>query len=458
MCVGMHACPRGSCFRCHTPVTLRDKIGCRLCGSWIHWRCLNLPVGLFPSRLAEGVAEGARLGDTRRHDYQCPRCNFTTIMGRCPSPASLRDNYLMLLDTQVTLDEFHYDSKSTADGNRDVLNKISRWGTGMGIPTMLPADPVELRKMPLDHRQLSWYAVDQTTTLFGLKRASKWSTMKNHRSVVYNLCARMGVAEDDIPTNATAFTHRMHGLLQRLGDDPEQHEVFTTQCLEDLVRLMRADYGRARGAAKLELAQANFALHAYTQAGLRANELFTQQLGTLRHSFVFGEAAKRQRIMPHLKLRTGCQTKENRFAATDVWCAYETKHAPLRTGFWAQIVVAELTVAGRGSDDQFVFEHPDGRPWTMAQFWDKHIGRRLAQLKSERLGGLERADLTKFGTNTFRRTWNTLAGQHPDPVSEDLRNRQARWRQHGASRVLGRMVSLYFAPRPQELLLATYWL
>ena len=67
-------------------------------------------------------------------------------------------------------------------------------------------------------------------------------------------------------------------------------------------------------------------------------------------------------------------------------------------------------------------------------------------------------DLSIYNTNSFRRTWNTLAGQHPDPVSEDLRERQGRWRRRSRSRVLGRMVSLYFAPRPQELLLATYWL
>ena len=74
------------------------------------------------------------------------------------------------------------------------------------------------------------------------------------------------------------------------------------------------------------------------------------------------------------------------------------------------------------------------------------------------MGGLESVDLKDFGSNSFRRTWNTLAANHPDPVSEDLRERQGRWRRRGRSRTLGRMVSLYYDPKPQELLLATYWL
>ena len=94
----------------------------------------------------------------------------------------------------------------------------------------------------------------------------------------------------------------------------------------------------------------------------------------------------------------------------------------------------------------------------MGRVWSESILPLLEQLKREGLGGLGQTDLTTFNTNSFRRTWNTLAGQHPDPVSEDLRERQGRWRSRSRSRVLGRMVSLYFAPRPQELLLATYWL
>jgi hypothetical protein len=102
-----------------------------------------------------------------------------------------------------------------------------------------------------------------------------------------------------------------------------------------------------------------------------------------------------------------------------------------------------------------VFAHANGEPWVMGWFWDTHMRPRLEQLKRERLGGLESVDLDKFGTSSFRRTWNTLAGQHPDPVSKDLRDRQARWRQSKRSRE--EMSSLYFGPKLDELLLATYW-
>ena len=94
----------------------------------------------------------------------------------------------------------------------------------------------------------------------------------------------------------------------------------------------------------------------------------------------------------------------------------------------------------------------------MGRVWSEHLLPVMEQLKREGLGGLQNADLHSFNTNPFRRTWNTLAGQHPDHVSGELRERQGRWRSRSRSRVLGRMVSLYFAPRPQELLLATYWL
>jgi hypothetical protein len=78
----------------------------------------------------------------------------------------------------------------------------------------------------------------------------------------------------------------------------------------------------------------------------------------------------------------------------------------------------------------------------------------MEQLQRELAGGLENVDLDSYGSNSFRRTWNTMAGQHPDPVSIDLRERQARWRT--AVRRSQQMSSLYFDPRPNELLLATY--
>ena len=67
-------------------------------------------------------------------------------------------------------------------------------------------------------------------------------------------------------------------------------------------------------------------------------------------------------------------------------------------------------------------------------------------------------ELPAYGTNSFRRTWLTLAAQRPDPVSDDLLERQGRWRQKSRKRKPGRMVSLYRDPKPSELLLATYWL
>ena len=74
-------------------------------------------------------------------------------------------------------------------------------------------------------------------------------------------------------------------------------------------------------------------------------------------------------------------------------------------------------------------------------------------------GGLERTDLGAFGSNSFRRSWLTLARSHPDSVfSEDLRERQGRWKKEARGYVLGRMVSLYFDSEMRELLLATYWL
>jgi hypothetical protein len=82
----------------------------------------------------------------------------------------------------------------------------------------------------------------------------------------------------------------------------------------------------------------------------------------------------------------------------------------------------------------------------------------LEQLQKEQLGGLAMKDLTLYGSNTFRRTWATLAAEGPDEVSEDLRERQARWRKRSRARKPGLMVRLYRDPRPRELKLATYWL
>jgi hypothetical protein len=92
----------------------------------------------------------------------------------------------------------------------------------------------------------------------------------------------------------------------------------------------------------------------------------------------------------------------------------------------------------------------------MGTFWHKHVVPRFQQLMREKLGGLDEAEgIGEYNTNSFRRTWNTLAAEHPDPVSEDLRDRQGNWRKNTRKK---KMTSLYFDPRPAELLLATYWL
>jgi hypothetical protein len=246
----------------------------------------------------------------------------------------------------------------------------------------------------------------------------------------------------------------MHGLMQRIGTDSKQDRVFSQVLLRDMVALFKADYTRAHGPRRVELALANLAFHAYTQMGCRANELFEELVGRLEKSMVFGDDAKRKELIPHLTFRATNQTKTERFAITNILCCARTKRAPLRTGLWAQVAIAELRAAGRGDDDDLLFAHPDGSAWRMGWFWTTHVLPRMEQLQRELAGGLENVDLDSYGSNSFRRTWNTMAGQHPDPVSIDLRERQARWRT--AVRRSQQMSSLYFDPRPNELLLATY--
>ena len=96
----------------------------------------------------------------------------------------------------------------------------------------------------------------------------------------------------------------------------------------------------------------------------------------------------------------------------------------------------------------------------MGAFWSKEVVPRLEQLQKEKLGGLENEDLSLFGSNSFRRTWATLAASRGGGgvVDEHLRARQGRWRTEGRGRCLGQMVHLYNDPVPEDLLLATMWL
>ena len=445
--------PQWSCARCLRDTDGMDVLRCLDCGCGYHWQCFALPVGLFPSRLAPGTAESMRRGDTRRDDFVCPSCNFGAVMRRPPVRGQLLDAYLILCDAQVTVDEYHYDAASTSANCWYTLRKMGRWKRIMGVPVMVARDHDTLQRLPRDHRQLSWYLVDQTSAAVG----SKWQTAKKHRSAVYNYYERLAVSDDDIPTSTVRFTHRMNGLRQRLGDDPKQNKVFSDVLIEDMVALLQADYVRARGERRVHLARVNLAFHGYLQAGMRANEWFTQRLGPMVDSFCFGADAVRRRVLPHFKLSASAQTKENRFSTTEVWCCHHTKHAPLRTGAWAEILVAELTRLRDDHADQLVFRYANGDAWTMGRFWGSEIEPRLHQLLAENLGGLRDAgEIDDFGSNSFRRTWNTLAGSDPDPVSSDLRDRQGRWRSQLQPSMA--MSSLYFDPKPNELLKATYLL
>lgn len=447
-----------TCIKCCGDVEAKDALRCQDCKGVFHYYCYGLPAGLFPNRmkvvtkpLEHVVGDMARRGDTRRADFTCPRCNFKKVMGRKPNPGSLLDTWLGILDVRATLDEFISDSSSYADGCMYTLRKVTRWGRDMGLPIMLAYDQQELATMNEDHRHLRWYLADQT-------RVSTWETAKKHRSAIYNYYERMGVSVDSIPTNTFRFTHFMGGHLQRKGISERQDKVFDEVLIEDMCKLLESDYLRSRGAQRLHMARVAFAWHGYLQVGARANELFEQTFGHLERHFCFGDKAKRKRIRAHFKFLASRQTKENRFSTTELLCSEQAKHTRcIAAGVWAQVYVKEQRRIGGEHDDLLVFSTND-RAWVMGRFWDQEVVPRFEQLRRTRMGGLESVDLKDFGSNSFRRTWNTLAANHPDPVSEDLRERQGRWRRRGRSRTLGRMVSLYYDPKPQELLLATYWL
>lgn len=449
-----------TCICCLMDVAAKEQFKCGHCGGVFHHFCYGVPDKLFPNRLNQlekpvehTAGDIGRIGDTRRPDFVCPRCNFKTIMRRDPVGDSGTDAWIGLLDVRVTLDEYISDSASYANGCRYTLGKTSRWGRDMGVPTMIAYGKEDLDNMPADHRQLRWYLADLT-------RQTTWDTAKGHRAAVYNYYERMGVEVDAIPTNNYKFRHFMNGMLQRKGISLNQAQVFTRSTIVAMIRLLRSEYSRAElgGWRRVRLAIVNLTFHAYLQVGARANELFEQKLGMLVDSFCFREMARRKKLRPHLRFRASIQTKEERFATTDLLCCYQAKHTPLKTGLWAEIVVAELTRIGLVDRERLVFSEKDGTAWKMGVFWKDEMVPRLDQLQKEQLGGLEGDDLSRYGSNSFRRTWDTLTASRPDPVSEDLRERQARWRMKSRARKPGLMVRLYCDPRPSELLLATYWL
>jgi hypothetical protein len=444
-----------SCEECGLDVPRSEALVCGECGRCYHWQCFK--VEGMPNRLGDD-ALCARRGDCRRPDFVCEPCNFAHHYGR--PPASDRDHYVCYLDRMLTLDEFHKDSNSGGMTNLYALRQVARWGMAMGLPATIAGNKTELDEMPVDHRQLGWFFVDKARTV-------KFDTVRRVRSALWNYYTRMpGVRVEDIPTATFRFTHRFDGLLQRLGAVSVQDKVFSTRLLDDLVALLATDWQRARGETRVELALVNLAVHLYFAAGFRANEAFSATVMRFARSFVLGRKAAVMGVRAHLSIRCSIQTKEERVEPTDVPVSFTTlPPCTLRVGMWGLRALAALDEVGRGVSRRdpslFLFAHPTGAPWRMQWLWQTHVKPRLEQLRREMLGGLPPdADLDRYGTNSPRRTWNTMAACHPNPVSVDLRERQARWRkqQKKRQRLSQPMASLYCDPDIGELLLATYWL
>ena len=324
---------------------------------------------------------------------------------------------------------------------------------------MLARSVGELHSMQQDHRQLAWFFVDKA-------RSVKFQTVKRLRSAVWNYYERMpGLRTCDIPTTTSSFTHRFDGLAQRLGVEAQQDRVFRGVLLRDMVALLRADWARARSGKRVQLALVNAAFHLYFQAGLRANEAFSCTTGGVAESVVQGEEARNVQVRAHLHVQCSVQTKEERYESTAVPVAFRTHGScPLSTGKWVVRALQGLEQAGKGATSKparLFFSHSSGKGWTMSWFWGEQVVPRMRQLQREGLGGLrEDEDLSQYGSNSPRRTWNSMAAKHPHPVCEDLRERQGRWRkkQRRRQRLALGMASLYNDPDLDELLRATYFL
>lgn len=410
----------------------------------------------FPNRL-DVSALSARWDDSRRPDFICEVCNFRAQTGR--TPTTMDDLYLCYLDRMVTIDEFHKDSSGTAN-NLYNLRQIARWGIKYGVK-MLAGNAAELHQMPPDHRMLSWFFVDKA------RGGIKFQTVKRIRASTWNYYQRMeGVTSADIPTSSHRFTHRFDGLAQRLGNVSVQARVFPTRLLNDLLDLLESDWKRARGERKVELALVLAAVTVYFTAGFRANEIFSETVLRLNSSFVLGTEAQKLGVRPHLYLMASAQTKEERHEPTEVPISFTTcPPCRLRPGKWLLVALHLLDTVGRGpaalDETMFLFANAFNVPWTMKWLWGEHIAPRLRQLHTEGLGGLlQNEDLTRYGTNSFRRTYNTMAASNPNPVSKSLLNKQCRWRKKQRKRqMLGQeMAELYFEPDIGEVLRATYYL
>jgi hypothetical protein len=306
---------------------------------------------------------------------------------------------------------------------------------------------------------LAWFFVDKA-------RSVKFGTVRRLKAIVFNFYERMpGLHARDIPTSSSNFTHRFDGMAQRLGVETRQDLVFRGVLLVDMVALMEADWARARGGRKVELALVNAAFHLYFQAGLRANEAFHCTVGEVRSSLVRGQQAQRLRLRSHLHVLCATQTKEERYERTAVPVAWGTfGECPLSAGRWVVRALRALASVGMGADaqpDRVLFSDSTGKRWAMDWFWSKQVLPRLQRLQQQGLGGLgAEDDLAAYGSNSPRRTWNSMAAKHPNPVSEDLRETQGRWRRRQKKRQsvkLG-MAQLYHAPDLDERLRATFFL
>ena len=441
-----------TCAACDRDTVPGEHLCCRICWRRYHYGCFK--VEGFPTRLGEG-ALSARRGDCRRPDFVCEACNFASVMGR--QPVTPRDHYLCYLDRLVTIDEFHRDADNMT--NTYAIRQLSRWNLEYGVPP-LAGSREELEELPADHRHLSWFFVDKS-------RKVRFQSVRRIRSGLWNYYRRMpGLATELIPTSTPRFTDRFDGLMQRLGSASEQDKVFSTKLLRALLELLESDWRRAHGEHRVELTLANLALHLMCSAGFRPNECFHERVLGFSQSFVVGAEARRMGVRAHFWVRAAAQTKTERYAPTRVLCSFTTAPpCPLRPGMWGQRALAELDRVGRGpaTNDAslYLFATPLGVPWRMGWLWAEHIHPRLEQLQREGNGGLLASDdLQRYGTNSPRRSWNTYAASHPHPVSQMLREVQARWREHQRKRQSGprAMHAHYFEPDLGERLQATYYL
>jgi hypothetical protein len=378
-------------------------------------------------------------------------------MGR--EPETDMDWELCELDRMVTIDEFHRDAESSSRSAMLHLRQVETWGKKWGVPTMLAKSMDELKGMPKDHRPFAWMIVDKA-------RSVKYETVKRLKGSVFNFYRLIpGMKEEDIPTSTRMFMHRMDGLAQRLGVTSEQKRTFTGVLLKQLVRDLATGYAKARGEERVQWALANAAFHLYCQGGLRANEGFHCTKGDVADSIVVGVEALRKDVRPYLLVGCSIQTKEERFEPTCVPVAFYTHgECPLSTGTWVVQALRELAQVGRGpvqDPDGLVFSTARGKRWSMAGFWKTYVLGLLTRYKEQGLGGLDPDDdLSEFGTNSFRRTWNSMAAKRPNHVDEAGRDEHARWRKklQKRQRVNLGMNQVYNAMDIEEKTRATFFL